>query len=320
MTNKDKYQQLCDSEPSIPIFSRGWWLDSVCDSPKHWNVILIEKGGNIVASMPYYIQYKYGFILLVQPPLTQKFGPWFRPSKAKYAKAIAEQKDLMQAMIDQLPSFDYFQQSWDYRNLNWLPFYWRNFKQTTRYTYILPNIVDESLIWSGMQTKIRTDIRKAESRFKLTVRDDVSLDIFLQLNQLTFQRQGQEQPYSNDLIRSLDLACLKHHSRKILIAEDSEGRYHAGVYIVWDDNSAYYLMGGSDPEMRNSGATSLCLWYAIRHAATVTQRFDFEGSMMESVERFFRAFGAQQMPYFLLSKVPSRILKITHCLKNVLGS
>jgi hypothetical protein len=69
-------------------------------------------------------------------------------------------------------------------------------------------------------------------------------------------------------------------------------------------------MGGSDPELRNSGANSLCMWEAIKFASTVTKAFDFEGSMIESVERFFRAFGARQVPYFQISKINSPFVKI----------
>jgi hypothetical protein len=61
-------------------------------------------------------------------------------------------------------------------------------------------------------------------------------------------------------------------------------------------------MGGGDPALRNSGATSMVLWQAITFAATVTKRFDFEGSMLEPVERFFRAFGARQTPYFRVTR------------------
>ena len=50
---------------------------------------------------------------------------------------------------------------------------------------------------------------------------------------------------------------------------------HAGVYIVWDSNSAYYIMGGGDPELRSSGATTLCMWEAIKFSASVTACFDF---------------------------------------------
>lgn len=192
-------------------------------------------------------------------------------------------------------------------------------KHQPNYTYILRELPDENKLWSGLMAKIRTDIRKAEGRFGLEVRDDLGLDVFLELNRKTFARQGQKVPYTDELVGRLDKACEQRNCRKFFIALDSEGRKHAGVYIVWDENSAYYLMGGGDPELRNSGATSLCMWHAIKHAATVTKSFDFEGSMIEPVERFFRAFGAVQTPYFNITKTNSRLLRLRQCAKNIMG-
>jgi hypothetical protein len=47
------------------------------------------------------------------------------------------------------------------------------------------------------------------------------------------------------------------------------------------------------------------MWEAIQFASTVTSAFDFEGSMIKSVERFFRAFGAKPYPYLVISKINS---------------
>lgn len=315
MINKIIYRDFCAIEPTMPIFSCDWWLDTVCGGSEYWDVAIVEKNGSVVASMPYYTKRKYGFTLFTQPALTQTLGPWLRPSKAKYAKALSEKNDLMQALLDQLPAYDHFVQNWNHLNFNWLPFYWHGFTQTTRYTYILPDLTDERLLWSGFQANIRTDIRKAENRFGLKVRDDVGLDVFLRLNGLTFERQGKKIPYTDEFVRRLDAACNDRQCRKIWIAEDAEGLYHAGVYIVWDKSSAYCLMIGGDPKLRNSGATSLCMWYAIRHAANVAKQFDFEGSMMKPVERFFRAFGSVQTPYFSISKTPSHLLRIRDAMK-----
>jgi hypothetical protein len=69
-------------------------------------------------------------------------------------------------------------------------------------------------------------------------------------------------------------------------------------------------MSGIDTALRTSGAASLCFWAAIKHAACTTGRFDFGGSMMKPVERFFRSFGATQIPYFCISKTPSLLLRM----------
>lgn len=314
---KSAYRALCESESTIPLFSQAWWLDAVAGE-EHWDVALVEKGGKVLASMPYVQHRRKPMVLLGQPPLTQTLGPWLRNTGAKQATRLSRQKDLMGRLIGALPRYDHFRQNWHHSQTNWVPFFWAGFSQTTRYTYRIPDLSDGKKVWDGLQTNIRTDIKKAQSRFGLHVRTDLDVGDFLKLNVQTFERQGKRLPYSAGLVERLDAACRGRRARQIFIAEDSEGRRHAGAYVVWDSNSAYYLMGGGDPELRNSGATSLCIWESIRFAATVTRSFDFEGSMIEPVERFFRAFGAEQTPYFAVSRTPSRLLRALLCVRGSL--
>lgn len=314
--SKATYRAFCVTESSIPIFNRAWWLDATAGDD-NWNVAIVERDGKVIAALPYVVKKKYGFTVLTQPPLTQTLGPWLRESTAKYANLLGQQKDLMEELIAQLPDFHHYVQNWHYSQSNWLPFFWNNFKQTTKYTYVLPDLSNEKALWEGLRENIRSDVRKASRRVNLRVQDDIDVKSFLALNRLVFTRQGRKLPYPESLVERLDNACAERNARKIFIAEDERGRMHAGVYLIWDENSAYYLMGGSDPALRNSGAVSLCVWEAIKFASTVTKRFDFEGSMLESVERFFRAFGAQQIPYFAVFKTPSKILKCFFFLRDM---
>lgn len=318
MSYKEKYRELCEQEKSIPIFSQPWWLDVVCGDD-HWDVAMVEKGGYVQAAMPYSFKKRYGFTIITQPLLTQTLGPWMVPSEAKYANRLGVQKDLMEELIRQLPQYSYFCQNWNYSQTNWLPFYWAGFMQTTRYTYILPDLSDTDLLWSNMRDPLRREIKKAQCRYAVAVRDDLDLDAFLPLQQMTFARQGIKNPVSVEFAHRLDEACVRNNCRKIWMAEDNAGRFHAGAYIVWDKNSAYYIMGGGDPGLRTSGAASLCLWEAIKHAAIVTNQFDFEGSMIEPVERFFRAFGAIQTPYFQIKKTASKLLRTYQCITSFMS-
>lgn len=316
MTDKEKYRIFCKTEDKIPLFSKDWWLDAVCSEPGiDWNVILLHKGDDIIASMPYCIKRRHGLTYITMPKLTQALGPWLRSSNAKYAKALAQQKVLMTELIQGLPPFDHFVQNFHYPITNWLPFYWQGFSQTTRYTYILEDISNLDKVWSGFESKIRTDIRKAEKTLSIDTNPDI--DSFLYLNDMTFARQSLKTPYSRALIKQLDINCQNRSCRKLFIASDLQNRMHAGVYLVWDRHSAYYLMSGANPELRNSGATSLCLWEAIKFASKVTQRFDFEGSILESIESFFRGFGAKQVPYFRIT-CETKLLKRLRALKNLI--
>jgi len=314
VTNKEKYRRFCKTEITIPIFSKDWWLDAVCGE-NNWDVAIIEKGGEIVASMPYMLRKKYYLTICDMPQLTQTLGPWLKTSKAKYAKQLSSQKKIMHELIKQLPRFDYFAQNFHYSVANWLPFYWNGFEQTTRYTYVIDELISEKSLWNELLPNIRTDIKKAENRFNLIVNTDINIDTFLNINELTFAAQKKKLPYSRKLVKRIENVCIHNNCRRIFYVQDKDRKIHAAIYIIWDSNSAYYLMGGSDPDLRNSGATSLCIWEAIKFSSTVVKKFDFEGSMIEPVERFFRAFGAKQMPYLRISKTTSRLLKLLKALK-----
>ncbi len=313
---KEVYRELCENEPTIPLFSQAWWLDAVAGDA--WDVVLATKKDQVIGALPYIARKKWGFRLLTQPKLTQTLGPWVRPTQKSYPKRLAYEKDVLGELVDKLPKYDYFAQNWHCDLQNWLPFYWRGFEQTTRYTYRLAMKANKNELWKELQQNIRGDIRKAKDRIGVQVREG-TLDEFLPLNRMVFERQNQSAPYTSDFVARLDAAASARDARDCLVAEDAEGRLHAGAYIVRSGNTAYYLMGGGDPELRNSGATSLVLWEAVCRQPDAVEVFDFEGSMIEPIERFFRAFGAVQTPYFNVSRSNSKLFKLLNTLRSLRG-
>jgi lipid II:glycine glycyltransferase (peptidoglycan interpeptide bridge formation enzyme) len=230
------------------------------------------------------------------------------PEGQKQSSRVSFEKDVMTRLIEQLPAFDYFEQYFDYSVTNYLPYRWAGFKQQTYFSYILPDLSDVNAVFDGFRSNIKTDIRKAEQ--SVSVEDVDDLDRFYALLCMSYGRQQRKPAVSIDLLRRIDEACKARGQRSIFIAIDAEGRPHAGAYIVWDERSAYYLLGGGDPQLRNSGATSLVLWHAIRFCAERTVRFDFEGSVHEPIERYFRAFGGVQTPYHKIYKENAFLLKL----------
>lgn len=292
------------SATSYNLFQEPWWLNAV--APGEWDEVVVKHAGQVAARLPFVRRRRLGSTWLLQPKLTKWLGPWLRPSTAKLTNRIAEEKELMQELIDALPQFDLFRQSFAPEVTYWLPFYWRGFSQTTLYTYRLSDLTNRASLWAALRENIRREIRKAEKI--VTVRSDLDIDCFARVWALTFARQGARLPVSIDLLRRLDLACAQRNCRRMFFAEDAHGRIHSVAFLVWNENCAYYLLGGSDPSLRNSGAGSLVMWEALAFASTVSRQFDFEGSMIESVERFFRAFGGRPVSFFSLSKL-SRQMK-----------
>lgn len=317
--SREQYRALCSEQSTIPLFSQAWWLDAVV-GPDKWSAVLALKNEEIVGALPYVRSNYWGKTLLVQPRLTQTLGPWLRPSNAKYANALAAEKDILGTLADGLPNFDVYRHNWDCARQNWLPFHWRGYQQTTRYTYVLPDISDSEQLWSEVQRDIRGNIRKAESRFGVKVRVGKDIRDLIPVLRKTFERQGKSFPYSEQFLFNLDQAAAAVNKRAIILGEDAEGKLHAGTYIVWEGNTAYQLLNGYDPELRSSGAGALCVWSAIQEASNYVNRYDFEGSMVEPIERFFRAFGATQVPYFSVEKINSKLLRLAMEYRKVFRS
>jgi hypothetical protein len=306
---KDEYRAFCNQEDSLPLFARDWWLDAAVGR-RGWDVVLVKSGNLVVASMPYTVRNRYGMRIFSQPALTPLLGPWFRKSEDRPIKQLCSENELMQALIDQLPRFDHFAQTWHPNITNWQPFYWNGFSQTTYYTHILKDLTNTEKLWDGLDSKVRRIIHKAHNEYRLEVRDDLPLEELLKLNHKTFDRQGLSPPYADEFVRRLDQACVNRGCRKLFITVDRRGVPLSGDYCVWDQNSAYNLLSGTDPVYRQSGANSLCLWESIRHAANVTRQYNFCGSMIEPLEVYLRSFGGVHVPYSRVSKTPSFFLRI----------
>lgn len=284
------------------IFQEPWWLETV--APGKWGAVEIRRGGEIAARLPYLLKRRMGLTIVSQPPLTPTLGPWLRPSQAKYTNQLMEQKDLMDELIAGLPQFDLFAQNFSPEVTNWLPFYWHGYRSEAGCTYRIEDLSDLDKVWDDFRENVRRNIRKAEKA--VSVKEDLPVKDFMNLLRMTFVRQGLKCHYRDDVVSRVFDECARRCCGRSYYAEDPSGRVHAAIFLLWDERCTYYLMSGGDPTLRDSGATSLLIWRGIRHAASVSRMFDFEGSMLEPVERFVRNFGARQVPYLTIRKSNAR--------------
>lgn len=319
MNKKLKYNQLCEIEPTIPIFSTAWWMDAVCGE-ENWDVFLVEKSGQIIASMPYYIKKdKWGLKKITMPNLLTQFnGIWIKyPEKQKYSSKLSYEKKIIYSIIEQLELLNIaaFMQRFHYSFTNWLPFFWKGFKQTTRYTYAIDDLNDLDLVFSYFDKSKRKNIKRAEKH--LTVKYDLPAKDFYENHKITLRKQGAKIAYNFDVFKRIYDASYEHNSGKTIYCVDDKFNLHSAIFVVWDKNSAYDLISTIDPDFRQSGSSSLLIREIIKYVSCKTIKFDFEGSMIEDIERSFRRFGAIQKQYFSISKNYSPILMITDGLDEI---
>ena len=279
------------------IFQQPWWLEAT--APGRWDQATVERDGRLVARLPYVVRGRPRMRVLTMPPLTQTLGPWIERSEASPPRALGHAHELLAELEAALPPAAAFIQQFSPTMLNALAFHWAGYRLEIQYTYRLP-LGHEDELWDGLRGSIRREIRKARGRIE--VREDLGLDRFHAVWTKTFARQGLPPPASLAELERLDAACAARGARVMLFACDPAGGVHAVSYVVWDRNGAFNLLGGADPRLRSSGASSLLMWESIVRARRVTDVFDFQGSMIGSVERFFRAFGSRQTPYLKVTR------------------
>ena len=225
------------------------------------------------------------------------------------------EKEAYTSLIEKLPAFDFFSQKFYPGFSNWLPFYWKGFKQTTSYTYIIENLKNHEQVFSEFKENIRREIRKAEK--DLTVHTSREMEILYHLKKENAQINHSPLNASEEYLRSIYNFCKENNMSELLVAKDQNEKIHAAAFFVTDHSCSYYLYGAASPAHKNSGAMSLLMWEAIKRASEKVNKFNFEGSMIEDIERFFRSFGARQAPYFVIQKTNSRILKIREFIKEI---
>lgn len=300
--DKEKYIKFCnDNNMYIPIFSKPWWLQAVSNGD--WDVILVEENNDIVACHPFfYVNHNDG-IEIRKATLTQNNGILIKyPPNIRNVKKISLERKYIKSIIEKLENYNIttYRQYFHYSFTNWLPFYWRGFCQTTRYTYVIEKNDLETIV-SDMDSKLRNQIKKASNI--VDVYEGMNIEEFYELNKLTFRRQNLEIPYSFEIVKAIDNACSERNCSRILYAKDKEGNIHSAIYLIEDEKSVYYLLSASDERFRESQSLSLLLKRGIEYAISEGKTFDFEGSMKENIEHSFSQFGAIQKPYMDIRKV-----------------
>jgi hypothetical protein len=316
MSNKEKYIQFCTEHLNIPVFSQPWWLDAVCLD--QWDVILIEHNNKIVASFPYYRTkiIRNVFTQIGMPPLTQKLGPYivYDSNETTENKKISYEHKIYNEIIDKIPKCDSFLIQFDWKYKNWLPFYWKGFKQTTRYTYIIDNIKEHDQLIKNYDRRKREKIQKTKN--KLEFKFDLSSDEFYSYFADVIHERGDTVLFSKELFSNLYNAIYENKAGQTFYCIDAEKNIHAIHMVIWDNECAYSLMSMRSKKYNTSGGREFLVDAIIKYVSSFVDRFDFEGSMIKGVEESYRRHGAHQTEYYAISKCNNPVLRVYRAIKN----
>lgn len=287
------------TEYANSIFEQPWWLDIVAKDS--WREVCVAEEGKIKARLPVVEQKGAGVYRIRMPKLTQTLGIWMEHDGERQGnKYLAREKELVNGILEQLSEAKDIKICLDSVCSYTLPYIWKGFKVSPRYSYRIKDLSDLERVYSQFGKVVKKNIKSAKN--KVTITDKVNSEILYELLERTFRNQGRGYPHSKELIQEIVRESERREAGRMLTAIDAKGNVHACSYFIYDKNVCYYLMSGSDPEHRSSGAQTLILWEGIQFASKVSKNFDFEGSMIEGIEAFFRPFGGELVTNYEISK------------------
>lgn len=293
----DQYSHLAQEHGCV--FDSLAWTGLFGDALTRYGIF--DAGGGLRGGFCLFRQRKLGLTVLRNPTATPSIGPFFERRARHPVARLEEKRDVLTALaefLDRLhPAVLSVSPSPWVTDL--LPFLWRSYKVIPDYTYVLPLGKTDEAILVGMSESRRRNISKAR-RDGLSAERTEDFSIVASLVETTFARQG--------------MGLEREHVKKVLFSFACPGNSYAFVvqsggvpiaaaFIVHDTRTAYYLLGGYRTEGKHHGAGALAMFESIRHAREIgLETFDFEGSVVPTIERYFRGFGGRLTLRFRVSK------------------
>jgi hypothetical protein len=236
LSPRQELAALCERDPSVSVFLHPFWLDVVCNKGT-WEVCISrDNAGDVDGILVYYTVKLKGIIkAIAMPELTPNAGIWLRLPRHKVNgikrhSVYTGTKKIVETLVAQLPDVPIYCQHFHYSLVDWQPFFWRNFRQTTHYSYVLDNLDDLSAIYGDLKGSVRTDLRKAErlvSIENLSETRPEDLVEFYDVVNLSFRKQGMKPLYTLETLQKLDTVLGEKHARQLFLARDTDLSSHA---------------------------------------------------------------------------------------------
>ncbi|MCA0429281.1 MAG: GNAT family N-acetyltransferase [Bacteroidetes bacterium] len=180
------------------------------------------------------------------------------------------------------------------------PFIWNKFKVIPNYTYQLDLNKTIEELNQNFDPKNRNSIKKA-------IKSDLIIEINKQSKNNLFDYFKNCLTEAGANVYETELKALflnfANDKNSFSIEAYSNNVLIGAVFCAYDSKTCYYLFGGTNKNSEIQGINNLLILKAIENAKHLgCSVFDFEGSMLVGVEKFFRGFGGKLIPYYTVNK------------------
>lgn len=251
------------------------------------------------------------------PFFTPNIGLFYEQKNNEKTTNVSIQNEIAEAFIQYLKMKKYHLTIFSFPSsfLFLQSFYWNKFKVIPRFTYQIDlNLGIEQIINNFSKGKSKDLKRAKKDSLVTTLSFDYTMVKDLVYN--TFSRQKKN--FKNDLMEDILFKFANKSNSFSFITWDGEIPISAS-FCIFDNRTAYYLLGGYDNENKHSAAGVQSLLNCIEYSKQIgLEVFDFEGSMVPAIEKYFRGFGGELIPSFSVNKAMLPIEFILKCFKRQL--
>lgn len=296
-----QWDDLVSISPHGTVFHYSWWLEATGSKFKilgYW-----DEKGNLIGGIPLPFKKKAGLTLYHSPRLTPYLGPIFDLSSTdKNIGRISIMRECGEELARAIQGFDLLSYSAGAAAPDLQGFLWAGFRVDLTYTF---RIEAGTTVEQAFQQVTRTHRQKLNKRAEFTIETGDDVSMLARLSRHTFERQGIACPYDEKYLQRLWQEASKRGRSILYTAHDLKGRAAAALLVVKDHRTTYQIVSGSDLAVSGQAAGSMLTWRAISDALNSGLTFDFEGSRIRGVEQYYRRWGGQAYPVWLLKKTGS---------------
>lgn len=275
------------------VFHEEWWLDAVTQG--RYSIVEVSAGGRIVGRLPFLLRKRFGMQGIWTPPLTHFLGPGINEGEGSPNHRFLKRMDITRELIGKLP-----RSAWQCIRCHGgitdvIAFQEQRFRTYVQFTHELQPEPEE-VLWNRMRAQTRNAIRRAKEQ--VTISEFAAPDEFIRLHEKNLASEGERDTLDLAACKRVLLAALHRERGRIIVARDIRNQIVAANFCAWDSKTSFYTVCTRN-ESAGSGAASLLLWEAIKHAAARGLIFDFGGLGTNGSIRLYAGFGATISPRYV---------------------
>lgn len=286
-----RWDDVISNSPAETIYPYSWYLDVAAPN---WSALIMNDYQFI---MPLIWKKKFGIRYVFHPNFVQQLGV--------FSKEFVDPVILKMFLRQVYPRFRFGNLRFNSKNLVGEEHHFE-VKDLVNYELLLKD--DYNVLYTNYSTYHRTNINRAQEN-SLEFREDIPLKELLALKKEN-EIEHHSESYYNWMYNLYNTMIQRQAGRAFGVNLD--GKLVAAAFFGYSKKRIIYLQSISSKAGRDARGMFLILDNIIKMNSGSDLIFDFEGSIIRSIAKFFHGFGSQPLVYQGISfqRFPSGLRKL----------